>query len=283
MKLRTSDLLTFGLAGGGSVNIVPNWEFVLRRRGSLMKKFLYGAAAALAIASPGAAMAQSGYVEAGYSSTEVGSGDIDTWQFGGATAWGGDGSIGFQIDGSYGMHEYSGGGPEVDTYNLAGHIFTRNESSMLGAFVGLGNTEFGSSFDYGYWNIGAEGAYYMARTTLSGAITYSDSSDLDAQISSIDLGLTHFATDNFSIGGALGYADIEGDDLTSFGVNAEYQFSSSPISIYGGYTTADFSGVDADMFTIGARWNFGGSLFDRDRSGASLTRNAGFARIGAIL
>ena len=57
-----------------------------------MKKYLLGAAAALAIAAPGVASAQSGYVDLGYSTTEVGSADVDTTTLGGAYAWGGNGS-----------------------------------------------------------------------------------------------------------------------------------------------------------------------------------------------
>ncbi len=249
-----------------------------------MKKFLFGAAAALAIVAPGAALAQSGYAEVGYASTDVGGNDIDTWQFGGAAAWGGNGSMGFQLDGAYGSHEYGGVGAEADTYNLTGHIFGRNDNHMVGAFVGFGNTEFGGAFDYGYWTLGVEGAYYMARTTLSGVVAYSDSDDLDAQMTSADAALTHFVTDNFSIGGGLGFGDIEGgSEFTSYGVGGEFQFTGAPISIYGGYNVTDFDGSDVDVLSIGARWNFGGSLFDRDRNGASLVRNAGFARIGAVL
>ncbi len=249
-----------------------------------MKKFLLGAAAALAIAAPGVASAQqSGYVDLGYTSTDAsGGGDIDTWTFGGATAWGGNGSLGFQIDGQYGSHD--AGAFDADTYNLGGHIFTRSDGGLIGGFVNFGSADFGGAFDYDYWTIGGEGAIYMTRTTLNGVISYSDSEDLDAQITALDVGATHFVTDNFSFGGNFAIGDIEGgSEFWSAGLGTEFQFSSAPISLFGGYTHTDFDGTDVDALTVGVRYNWGGSLFERDRSGASLTRNAGFGRLGAIL
>ncbi|PZO51197.1 MAG: hypothetical protein DCF16_11670 [Alphaproteobacteria bacterium] len=81
----------------------------------------------------------------------------------------------------------------------------------------------------------------------------------------------------------MGLFEIEGgSDATSIGINGEYQFAAMPISVYGGYSTTDFDGVDAETLSIGVRHNFGGTLFDRDRSGAGLVRNAGFGRLGAI-
>jgi hypothetical protein len=248
-----------------------------------MKKYLLGAAAALALAAPGVASAQSGYVDLGYTNTDPGGGvDGDTWALGGAYAWGGDGTVGFQLDGVIANHDFGGG--DVDTFNFGGHAFVRNSSHLIGGFLNVGSADFGGGFDYDYWTIGAEGAYYFQRTTLNGVLSYSDSDDLNAELTAADVGLVHFVTDNFSIGGNLGYGDIDGGgDFTSFGVGAEYQFAQMPVSLYGGWTTTDFDGFDVDAFTIGARWNFGGSLVERDRSGASLTRNAGFGRLGAIL
>lgn len=246
-----------------------------------MKKYLLGAAAVLALAAPGVASAQSGFVDLGYSSTDVSSAEIDAWTFGGAYAWGGD-SLGFQVDGVFGSHEYDSGGGEVDTYNIGGHLFTRNDTHLIGGFASVGNTDF-SIGEYDYYTVGLEGAYYMSRTTLNGVLSYSDSEDFDSDATALDIGATHFATDNFSFSGTLGFGEIADLDFLTLGVGAEYQFSGAPISLYGGYTTTDYDVFDADTLSVGVRWNFGGSLFDRDRSGASLTRNTGFGRLGAIL
>jgi len=247
-----------------------------------MKKFLLGAAAALAIAAPGVASAQTGHADLAYTSSEASSTDLDTWTVGGATAWGGNGSLGFQLDGQYANHDAGGG--DADTYNIGGHIFSRSQGGLFGGFVNFGNADFGGAFDYSYWTIGAEAAAYMDRTTLTGVLSYSDSEDLDAQITALDVGATHFVSDNFSFGGNLGFGDIEGgDEFWAAGVSTEYQFAGSPISLFGGYTHTEFDSLDVDALTVGVRYNWGGSLFDRDRNGASLTRNAGFGRLGAIL
>lgn len=246
-----------------------------------MKKILLGAAAALAIAAPGVASAQSGYADLSYANTDAGSSDIDTWAVGGAYAWGGDGTVGFQLDGLIGRHEYDSG-TDADTYNVGGHAFVRDANHLIGGFVGIGNTDF-SGFDYDYYTVGFEGAYYLSRTTLNAVLSYSDSDDLNADATALDLGATHFVTDNFSFSGAIGFGELADDNFTTYGVGAEYQFSASPISLYGGYTKNDYDGFDTDTLSAGVRWNFGGSLLDRDRSGASLTRNAGLGRLGAVL
>lgn len=247
-----------------------------------MKKLLLGAAAALAIAAPSVASAQSGYVDLGYGTTDIGNNDIDTWTIGGAYAWGGNGSLGVQLDGVIGNSEYDGG-PDVDTYNFGGHLFTRNDQYLFGGFASLGNTDFGGGFDYDYYTVGLEGAYYVDRNTFNAVLSYSDSDDLNADATALDLGATHFLTDNFSFGGTVGFGELADNDFVSYGVGAEYQFASAPISLYGGYTKNDYDGFDADTLSVGVRWNFGGSLIERNRSGASLTRNAGFGRLGAIL
>jgi hypothetical protein len=249
-----------------------------------MKKYLLGAAAALAIVAPGVASAQSGYVDLGFTNSDAGALEIDTTQIGGAYAWGGNGTVGFQIDGVVGMHEYDSGGPEVDTYNIGGHAFVRNDSHLIGGFVNFGNTDFGFG-EYDYYTLGAEGAIYMSRTTLNGTLSWSDSEDFDSSITALDLGLTHFVTDNFSVGGNVGFGEIDngGSDFTAFGVGGEYQFATFPVSLYGGWNTTDYDGFEVDALTLGVRYNFGGTLFDRDRSGASQSRNGGFGRLGAVL
>lgn len=55
-----------------------------------------------------------------------------------------------------------------------------------------------------------------------------------------------------------------------------------PISIFGGYqrSEVDEANIEVDSLGIGVRYNWGGTLFDRDRSGAGLRRRAGvFGRL----
>ena len=258
-----------------------------------MKKFLLGAAAALAIAAPGVAAAQSGYVDLGYQTTEadVGGveGDADGWTLGGAAAFGGNGSLGVQVDGLFSQSEADGGG-DVDTWNLGGHLFSRSEGGLVGGFVNLGNSDIEGVGDLDFWTVGLEGQLYMSRGTVDGALSYSEADDVDASLTAVDLGYTHFVTDNFSLGGNVGFGQIDDGtddgDLMSYGVGGEFALSSLPISIFGGWQHSELDDADADADTlgIGVRWNFGGtSLLERNRSGASLARGGGLGRFAGLL
>lgn len=253
-----------------------------------MKKFLLGAVAALAIAAPGVASAQNAYVDLGYSSTD---GDVagidvegDGWTLGGAAAFGGNGGLGTQLDATIGESE------DTSTWNVGGHLFTRNDNYLFGGFVNYGSVEpDGAGGDYNAWTLGVEGQWYASRTTFDWAVSYSDAEDLDATFTGADVGLTHFVTDNFSFGGGIGFGNVEvagfDADTLNYGLGAEYQFASLPISIYGGWNHFDLDDFDteADTLSVGVRYNFGGTLLERNRSGASLARGGGIGRFGGLL
>ncbi len=257
-----------------------------------MKKFLMGAAAALAIAAPGVAAAQSAYVDLGYQSTEAEvagiEGDGDGWTLGGAAAFGGNGSLGVQVDGLFSQSEADGGG-EADVWNLGGHVFSRHDGGLIGGFVNLGNADIDGAGDFDFWTVGAEGQLYLSRGTIDGALSYSEGDDVDSSLTALDLGYTHFVTDNFSLGANLGFGQIDDGtddaDLVSYGVGGEFQFASLPISIFGGWQHAeiDDADADADSLGVGVRYNWGGSLFERNRSGASLARGGGLGRFAGLL
>ena len=90
--------------------------------------------------------------------------------------------------------------------------------------------------------------------------------------------------DNFRLNANIGYASVDAgagndDDAMIYGVGGEYQFASFPVSIAAGYNTADFDGGDVDTWTIGVRYNWGGTLRDRDRSGASQASLTGVSSV----
>jgi hypothetical protein len=257
-----------------------------------MKKFLLGAAAALAISAPGVAAAQSAYVDLGYQSTEADiagvEGDGDGWTLGGAAAWGGNGSLGFQVDGLVSSAEADGGG-DVDSWNLGGHVFGRSNGGLIGGFVNFGNVDIDGAGDFDVWTVGAEGQMYLSRGTLDGSLSYSEGEDIDASLTAANLGYTHFVTDNFSFGGNVGFGQIDDGtddaDLVTYGIGAEWQLAAAPISIFGGWQHSEIDDIDSDADTlgIGVRYNFGGSLFERNRSGASLARGGGLGRFAGLL
>jgi hypothetical protein len=257
-----------------------------------MKKFLLGAATALAIAAPGVASAQTGYVDLGYQSTEADLAGLeaegDGWTAGGAVAWGAQGGVGVQLDGQIGTFEADGGGDST-AYNVGGHLFTRDGGHLIGGFVNFGNVDDDAGGEFDYWTVGAEGAVYVDRTTFNGAVSYSEGDDLEAELTALDLGATHFFTDNFSFGGNVGFGNIDtpiGDaDAVTYGLGAEWQLAAAPISFFGGWQHAEVDDIDSDADTlgVGVRYNFGGSLFERDRTGASLSRGGGLGRFGGLL
>jgi hypothetical protein len=257
-----------------------------------MKKFLLGAVAALAIAAPGVASAQSGYVDLGYNSTEADiaglEGDADGWTLGGATAWGGNGSLGVQLDGVIGTSEADSGG-DATSWTLGGHIFTRNDGFLFGGFANYGDVDADGGGDFNFWTVGAEGQLYLSRTTLDGALSYGESDDLDGQLTAVDVGATHFFADNFSANVNFGLGSVESDlggdaDVNTYGVGAEYGFTPA-WSVFGGWQHAEIEDLDSDADTlgIGVRYNWGGSLFERNRNGASLSRGGGLGRFGGLL
>jgi hypothetical protein len=259
-----------------------------------MRNWIIGAAAAIAaVAAPGVAAAQhTGYVDLGYTQSSLDQSgfdqDIDTVAVSGSVAFG-VGGLGVQLDGRFGNAEPDSGS-DIDFWGIGGHVYKRSNNWLLGGYVGFGNLDSGTDIDE--WTVAAEGQYYLERTTLDAALSYSDADDANIESTAIDFGARHFVTDNFSIGGNLGFANLEstGTDLdaTTLGVDAEYQLSSLPLSIFGGYqhSEVDDANIDVDSFGVGVRWNFGGqTLIDRDRSGAGLRRRGGvFSRIlgGAV-
>ena len=97
----------------------------------------------------------------------------------------------------------------------------------------------------------------------------------DADIWAVRGEVRHFVTDNFRLTGSLGYATVDvgpNIDTWNAGVEAEYQFAETPFSVVAGYEHADSDDINsnADTFRIGFRYTFGGTLKDRDQSGASL-------------
>lgn len=253
-----------------------------------MKKLLLGAVAALAVSAPGLASAQSGYIDLSYQSTEADVAGVDVegegWTVGGAAAFGGNGSLGFQVDALFSTSDDS----DTDAWSLGGHVFNRNDRRLVGGFLNYGSSDDGTN-DYDQWTVGLEGQFYLDRTTVDGALSYSEADDFDASLIALDLGLTAFQSDNFSVGANVGFGILDdGSDDTNvltLGAGAEWQPGSMPFSIFAGYQHAEIDDLnaDSDTFGVGVRYNFGGTLFERNRSGASLARGGGLGRFNGLL
>ncbi|HYD88772.1 MAG TPA: DUF481 domain-containing protein [Vitreimonas sp.] len=232
-----------------------------------MRNWIIGAAAILAVAVPGVAAAQTGYVGAAIGNAETDPGDdADFYGVEGAVAFAGSGSIVFEIDASVTDSD------DLDTgYGITGHVYGRSDQGLFGGFVGIGGTD-----DSETWTAGLEASKFYTNWTLAGALFYANNDDFDADGYGVNVQGRFFVHDNFRLQGNLGWAqaDFAGGDTDAFiyGVGAEYQFTAAPISIGASWNHAELDDFDAEADSLVGviRYNFGGTtLRDRDRNGAS--------------
>ncbi|MBI3439262.1 MAG: hypothetical protein HY054_11555 [Proteobacteria bacterium] len=238
-----------------------------------MKKqlaFLGTAAAVLMMA--GTAHADGGYVGAQY--TDNTDASFHSWGLNGAFA-----SSNFQFDAGYA--NLNGSGASVDAFSVGAHLFSRSDEWLWGGFAGYNH--FSGSGDAGEWTIAGQVQYYMPRTTISGDLSYSSttSTPSDFNTTQIDGEARFFGTDNFSFQGNLGWGSVSGSgssgNFWTYGVGAEYQFDAAPISLYGGWQGLNLDGGgNLNAWSIGIRYNWGGTLLQRNRSGAGLNSPHGF-------
>lgn len=243
-----------------------------------MRTLIVGALAALAVASaPSIASAQTGYVGVNYGHVDSDGGDGNAWGADAAIAFQGSGSIGFEVDAAYVDPE------DADsTVGATGHIYTRNDTHLLGAFVGVANNN-----DSTIWDAGVEGNLYYNNWTLAGDVVYANDDDADTNAWGADVAARYFVTDNARVDVKAGWARVnpnvgDDDNVWNLGVGGEYQFSSVPVSLGLSYNHAEFDNADfsSDAVAVEARWNFGGgSLKDRDRHGASQADLTGIASV----
>ncbi|WP_395646067.1 hypothetical protein [Terricaulis sp.] len=237
----------------------------------MKKTALLAAAAALLCATP--AMAGNGYLGARYNTGDVDGSDIDNWNAEGEFGWnGGAGSWGGQFGGQVGSLEPDGG-DSASYYTLNGHMFYQGSNWRLGGVITYGTID---DADLDEWTYGVNTSFdFGPDTTFFGSAVLGTISGFgnDYDEWGIDLGVGHYFTDNFRLAGNLGFGSVDDADLdtTTYGINAEWQFSSVPISVTGGWNTINLdtgSGdADASYWGIGARWNFGGgTLRDRNNS-----------------
>lgn len=230
-----------------------------------MKQWIIGAAALLAVVAPGVAAAQTGYVGAVYSDTDVdGAGDSDAYGVQGAVFFNATDTVGVEVDAAVLDSD------DTDaTGSLAVHAFKRNDRYLFGGFAAVANND-----DDTAWQVGLESAHYIDRATVGVAVAYGES-DNDVDAFGVTVTGDYFPMDNLRVGANVGWAKVNtsfGDgDGWAYGVSGEYQIDAMPISFGLAYTRidSDDAGLEADVVGVTVRYNWGGSLFDRDRSGAS--------------
>ncbi|MBK6704715.1 MAG: hypothetical protein IPL62_02530 [Caulobacteraceae bacterium] len=230
-----------------------------------MKKFLLSAAAALAIAAPGVAAADSGDVGVSFSNTDAGGGfDFDTWSLNGGYVHNLDGNMILQFDGEHNKLD-AGGGSDLGVGYGAVNYGVRNDSYSFYGFVGLSDI-----FAVSATNYGIGGQYYLSNMTFNASYGMSDW-DGGLDMTNIHIDGTYFFTDNFGISAEAGQTDIDFTDWRTLGVGAVWRPTGSNFTIDAGYRNFDFDGAEADQFRIGFTYNIGsGSARENSQSGASL-------------
>lgn len=226
-----------------------------------MNKTMFLGAAAVALLAAAPAHAEGGYVGAIYGNVDVDAvGDADFYGIEGAFA-----GSNFEIDGALTDSD------DTDTaVDLTGHLFMRNDTHLFGGFLGLSDSDSSTS-----WRGGLEANGYFDRWTLAGAVGYGSNDDLDTDGYGINAEARVFPTDNVRLQAGLGWTslDIAGfdEDVITYGLGGEFQLDAAPVSfgLDWSHSDADNTGVEGDTLTARLRWNFGGTLLERDRSGAS--------------
>lgn len=242
-----------------------------------MRSLMIAAAALVAVAAPGVAAAQTGYVGAVYANTDIdGIGDGDVYGIEGAVAFQGSGSIGFQFDAALLDSDNADA-----TAALAAHIFSRNDRYLFGGFAALATNDDSTTYE-----VGVEANKYLNRVTIAGALSYANNDDFDVDGYGVNVQARFFPQDNLRLQASLGWANVDAgfadEDGFTYGVAAEWQphAIALPISFGAGYQRTDFGPLEADTLSVSVRYNWGGTLYDRDRNGAS---QAGLSFLSGLL
>jgi len=228
----------------------------------LKKTFLMAAVAAVALALPALAQAQTGYVDFGYRDIE----DTDGFSVGGAAATE-VGGVQLQFNANHVRQDVAGF--DVSATDLVAHAFTQNDSYAVGGFVSATDL-----VGTGIYGIGGEGSLYFGDLTLNGVVSYNTVDNGGGHFYNYGVGARYFVTENFSAGVSYDTVDFSngGGDIDVWGLETEYKFS-NPVSVYASYANIDLGGVDGDKFSVGIRYNFGGdTLKAQERSGAKAMR-----------
>ncbi len=235
-----------------------------------MKNILLGAAAAIAIAAPSVAAADTNAVVGlQYSDTDIDSaGDFEQYGLNGAFSHDLANGAVLQMDGV--MGRVDAGACCVANSYAAVHYGWRNDSHALGGFVSFNDFFIASGI-----GVGLEGQLFLGNLNLGGSIGHVDFDDFDLDATSAQVDGAYFFTPNFALTGLVAYseADASGTDTdwTTVGIGGEWRFDHSPFSINAGYRNYDFDGADGDSWTVGFAWDLGtGSVQERSRSGPGL-------------
>jgi hypothetical protein len=248
-----------------------------------MKKLLLSSAAlalGLTLAASAANASVSGTLSGSYASdTDNSLGDL--WNLNGSLTGMVGGNWGLEATGGYHSLSISGGGGNLDIWNVGGSAFWAMSQGRLAATVNYYSTST-SGLDLNVTSYGVGGEWYAGpqfTVALKGGGQTLSAFGGNASGGYAGGMLKWYAMPNLAISGQVDYAEFSGTHITSEGVQVEWMFSNTmPLSIYGGYSHDEFGSggffgsADANTFNVGVKFYFnnptGGSLVDRQRSGS---------------
>ncbi len=234
-----------------------------------MRKYLLGAAAALAVVAPGMASAQSGDIGVSIGNLETDFGDLDIYGLNGAFINPtGHGNWVVQFDAA--SERLEAGGSSIGAGYGAVTAGVRTDGWAFYGFAGLGEL-----FSASTTNIGIGGQIYFDRATINGSIGHADFDSFDVSTTNVSADATWFFTDNLGLTGLVGYTEADGVgsdvDFTRLGVGGAWRPDSTNFTLGAGYENIDADGSDIDVWKLSLAYNFGTSTErERSQSGASL-------------
>ncbi len=235
-----------------------------------MKKILLGAAAALAMAAPGVAMADTAEVGAHIGNVEPDAGsDADYWGLDGAYSHDFSSGWTLQMDGTH--QSLDGGGSDVGTSYGAVNLGMRHAGHAVYGFVGLSDI-----FAVSFTNVGVGGQLYLGNATVNGSVGYAWSDTFgDPEVLNGHIDGTWFFTDNLGLMAEASWAELDAsgggsNDVETLGVGGIFRFTGSPVAINLNYRNVDTDTNELDVWQAGVVYHIGtGSARQRSQEGAS--------------
>jgi hypothetical protein len=236
-----------------------------------MRKILMGAVAALAVAVPASAFADTrGAIDLSYSDSDFDYGDFWDLELGALLLHDMSSGWTLQAEGRTTLQDW-------DCCGQYSHSFAAVHGSSdmggwdLGGFVGILNY-----YGDGAPMLGVEARTAFGNFSVDGSLSYADF-DGDYDGTAVRVGGAYFFTPNFALTGGVSRTDIETSfqdyEITELALGGAYQFANN-ITLFGGYTNTDGDrsvGVDydGDTIQIGLRFNLnGGTLQENTNDGA---------------
>jgi hypothetical protein len=217
-----------------------------------MKKYLLGAAAALAIAAPGLAHAEdAGSVGVHYANIDPSGGDSAD-VYGLDITYAHDFSNGWTVQGDGSSERISGGiGFDEGVGFAALSAGMRGESGDYYGFVG--NADFFEAITMA----GVGGRWNVNNATIGGDVGYADLQDGHAW--QADVNGAYFLNNNFGLNADLGYVDFSdgGGHATVWGLGGTYRFTGSPVALDLGYQRGSEDSEHDNVWRLGLSWQFG--------------------------